>query len=72
MDSEKCASCHQVARLEQLLEKSIAYSEFLAGKIKKEGEGAIACVDGTVRGPALPQPKLITGGNMRPYQLVSI
>ena len=28
----------KVARLEQLLSKSIAYSEFLASKIKKEGE----------------------------------
>ena len=29
----------QVQRLETLLSKSIAYSEFLANKIKKEGEG---------------------------------
>ncbi len=62
----------QVERLEQLLKKSIAYSEFLANKIRKEGEGAIACKDGSVRGPALPQPKLVTGGRMRPYQLVGV
>jgi len=53
-----------------LLEKSIAYSSFLANKIKKEGEGAIAVNDGNVKGPGLPQPKLVNG-NMRPYQLVS-
>ncbi|KAL1528051.1 hypothetical protein AB1Y20_009417 [Prymnesium parvum] len=62
----------KVARLEHLLEKSIAYSQFLAGKIKKEGEGAVACVDGAVKGPALPQPSLVTGGTMRPYQLVGV
>uniref|UniRef100_A0A7S3B0P5 Helicase n=1 Tax=Haptolina ericina TaxID=156174 RepID=A0A7S3B0P5_9EUKA len=62
----------KVARLDFLLSKSIAYSEFLAGKIKKEGEGATACVDGSVKGPALPQPALVTGGNMRPYQLVGV
>lgn len=60
-----------MARLEHLLEKSIAYSEFLASKIKKEGEGgAVAVNDGSVKGPALPQPSLVTGGQMRPYQLV--
>ena len=63
----------KVQRLETLLSKSIAYSEFLANKIKKEGEGgAVAVSDGSVRGPALPQPKLITGGQMRPYQLVGV
>ena len=35
-----------------------------------EGEGAIAVNDGSVKGPGLPQPKLVTGGVMRPYQLV--
>ncbi len=60
----------KVERLEHLLSKSIAYSEFLADKIKKEGEGAIAVQDGSVKGPGLPQPKLVTGGEMRPYQLV--
>lgn len=61
----------QVQRLETLLSKSIAYSEFLANKIKKEGEGgAVAVSDGSVKGPALPQPDLVTGGKMRPYQLV--
>ena len=61
----------KVERLESLLKKSIAYSEFLANKIKKEGEGgAISVSDGNVRGPGLPQPALITGGKMRPYQLV--
>ncbi|EOD33503.1 hypothetical protein EMIHUDRAFT_455796 [Emiliania huxleyi CCMP1516] len=61
----------KVARLDQLLSKSVAYSEFLANKIKKEGEGADAVVDGSVRGPALPQPKHIVG-QMRPYQLVGV
>ena len=60
----------KVERLEGLLNKSIAYSEFLADRIKKEGEGAIAVNDGSVKGPGLPQPKLVTGGVMRPYQLV--
>ena len=60
----------KVERLEGLLNKSIAYSEFLADRIKKEGEGAIAVSDGSVKGPGLPQPKLIMGGEMRPYQLV--
>eukprot|EP00908_Phaeocystis_cordata_P020806 Transcript_32471.p1 GENE.Transcript_32471~~Transcript_32471.p1 ORF type:complete len:713 (+),score=429.90 Transcript_32471:67-2205(+) len=62
----------KVERLEHLLSKSIAYSEFLADKIKKEGEGAIAVQDGSVKGPGLPQPKLVTGGEMRPYQLVGV
>lgn len=60
-----------MARLEFLLEKSVAYSSFLANKIKKEGEGAIAVSDGSVRGPGLPQPALIKG-TMRPYQLVGV
>merc|ERR1712087_796510 len=30
----------KVERLEHLLQKSVQYSEFLASKIKKEGEGA--------------------------------
>jgi len=68
----KSSKEQKVARLEHLLEKSIAYSEFLAGKIKKEGEGAVAVNDGSVKGPALPQPSLITGGEMRPYQLVGV
>lgn len=62
----------KVERLEGLLNKSIAYSEFLADRIKKEGEGAIAVNDGSVKGPGLPQPKLVTGGVMRPYQLVGV
>tara|TARA_B110001452_G_scaffold210850_1_gene181286 strand:- start:969 stop:2966 length:1998 start_codon:yes stop_codon:yes gene_type:complete len=62
----------QVARLEQLLSKSIAYSEFLADKIKTEEQGAIKVNDGSVKGPGLPQPKLVTGGEMRPYQLVGV
>jgi len=65
-----CCLCLQVERLEHLLSKSIAYSEFLADKIKKEGEGAVAVKDGSVKGPGLPQPKLVSGGQMRPYQLV--
>ena len=47
----------KVERLEGLLNKSIAYSEFLADRIKKEGEGAIAVNDGSVKGPGLPQPR---------------
>ena len=67
----RCPVC-QVARLEQLLEKSIAYSEFLANKIKQEGQdGAVAVRDGSVAGVGLAQPKLVQG-NMRPYQLVGV
>ena len=62
----------KVQRLEQLLEKSIAYSAFLAARIKSENDGAVAVKDGSVKGPALPQPKLVTGGTMRPYQLVGV
>jgi len=69
----KSSKKDKVERLESLLQKSIAYSEFLASKIRKEGEeGAVACVDGSVKGPALPQPALVTGGEMRPYQLVGV
>ena len=61
----------KVQRLNDLLAKSIAYSEFLANKIKKEGEdGVVEVQDGAVSGPGLSQPKLVKG-NMRPYQLVS-
>jgi ATP-dependent DNA helicase len=60
----------KVARLNELLKKSIAYSEFLANKIKKEGEeGVVDVQDGSVSGPGLRQPTLIQG-KMRPYQLV--
>lgn len=61
----------KVARLNKLLEKSVAYSEFLANKIKKEGEGVVEVQDGDVSGPGLKQSKLIQG-NMRPYQLVGV
>lgn len=62
----------QVQRLESLLSKSVAYSEFLANKIKKEGEeGTVAVADGSVKGTGLRQPKLIKG-EMRPYQLVGV
>ena len=61
----------KVARLDKLLEKSIAYSDFLANKIKKEGEGVVDVKDGSVTGPGLKQPKLIKG-TMRPYQLVGV
>ena len=62
----------QVERLEQLLKKSIAYSEFLANKIKKEGEeGTVKVADGSVTGTGLSQPKLIQG-KMRPYQLIGV
>jgi len=68
---KKATKKAKVERLENLLSKSIAYSEFLANKIKKEGEGANAVSDGTVKGPALPQPKRVEG-QMRPYQLVGV
>ena len=61
----------KVERLERLLEKSIAYSEFLANKIKKEGDGVVEVQDGSVAGPGLRQPSLVSG-NMRPYQLVGV
>ena len=46
-----------VESLEHRLTKGIDYSEFLADRIRK---------DLSIRGPVLPQPKLITGGEMRP------
>lgn len=59
-------------RLETLLSKSVAYSEFLANKIKKADEdGAVAVADGSVKGVGLKQPDLIKG-NMRPYQLIGV
>lgn len=62
----------KVDRLNHLLEKSIAYSEFLANKIKSEGEeGTVSVSDGKVKGPGLSQPKLVKG-EMRPYQLVGV
>jgi ATP-dependent DNA helicase len=67
----KYSKQEKVERLDTLLKKSIAYSEFLANKIKKAGEGANACKDGSVTGPALPQPTMIRH-SMRPYQLVGV
>ena len=61
----------KVARLNKLLEKSIAYSEFLANKIKKGGDGVVDVQDGSVAGPGLKQPRLVQG-SMRPYQLVGV
>ena len=59
-------------RLNSLLSKSVAYSEFLANKIKKEGEeGTVNVADGAVQGTGLRQPKLIKG-QMRPYQLIGV
>ena len=49
-----------VKRLEVLLTKGISFSEFLADRIQK---------DLSIRGQVLPQPKLITGGEMRPLAL---
>lgn len=70
--SEGANPCSQVARLESLLAKSIAYSEFLANKIKKEGDdGAVSVKDGSIAGVGLSQPKLVEG-EMRPYQLVRV
>jgi SNF2 family DNA or RNA helicase len=70
--SVDAAPCAQVERLDSLLQKSVAYSEFLANKIKKEGdEGTVAVNDGAVLGTGLSQPKLIQG-TMRPYQLVGV
>ena len=57
----------KVERLENLLSKSIAYSEFLANKLK-DGEDV---KDGKVTGKKLSQPKLIQG-EMRPYQLIGV
>ena len=62
----------QVERLQRLLDKSIAYSEFLASKIKQEGDaGTVAVNDGKVAGTGLAQPKLVQG-EMRPYQLIGV
>ena len=62
----------KVERLNSLLSKSVAYSEFLANKIKKEGEeGTVKVADGSVTGTGLSQPRLIKG-EMRPYQLVGV
>jgi len=68
----KSSKEEKVNRLEHLLSKSIAYSEFLAGKISGGNNNAAEIVDGTVKGPALMQPKEVTGGEMRPYQLVGV
>ena len=46
-----------IKRLEELLTKGISFSKFLADRIQK---------DLSIRGPVMPQPKLITGGEMRP------
>ena len=46
-----------IKRLEVLLTKGIDYSKFLADRIRKNL---------SIRGQVLPQPKLITGGEMRP------
>ena len=48
-----------IKRLEVLLIKGISFSEFLADRIRKED----------IRETVLPQPKLITGGEMRPLAL---
>ena len=62
----------QVERLNSLLAKSVAYSDFLANKIKKEGEdGTVAVADGSVKGTGLKQPVLVQG-EMRPYQLIGV
>ena len=49
-----------VESLEHRLTKGIDYSEFLADRIRKED----------IRETVLPQPKLITGGEMRPLALI--
>ena len=73
MRARALAACRlQVKKLNDLLSKSVAYSEFLANKIKKEGEeGTVAVADGSVKGTGLRQPKLVKG-QMRPYQLVGV
>jgi hypothetical protein len=45
-----------VKRLEHRLTQGISFSEFLADRVRKED----------IRETVLPQPKLITGGEMRP------
>ena len=52
---------HHVERLEGLLNKAIALSEFLADRIKKSFCSELVR-DFSIKGPGLPQPKLITGG----------
>ena len=56
----------KVARLEQLLSKSIAYSEFLASKIKKEGEKGAKGMKGKKLGYVtqghISQRKIFFGG----------
>jgi len=49
----------ELESLEHRLTKGIDYSEFLADRIRKED----------IRETVLPQPKLITGGEMRPLAL---
>jgi ATP-dependent DNA helicase len=69
---QKTSTKDKVERLEHLLEKSIAYSKFLADKIKKEGDaGTTSVADGSVKGVGLSQPALIEG-SMRPYQLMGV
>ena len=66
------SSKEKVDRLQTLLSKSIAYSEFLANKIKTaDEEGAVSVEDGQVKGVGLKQPSLIQG-LMRPYQLIGV
>ena len=50
-----------VESLEHRLTKGIDYSEFLADRIQKNL---------SIRRQVLPQPKLITGGEMRPLALI--
>ena len=49
-----------IKRLEVLLAKGISISEILADSIQKHL---------SIRGPVMPQPKLITGGEIRPLAL---
>ena len=58
--------------MEKLLSKSIAYSEFLANKIRQaDGDTVVNVKDGSTKGPGLKQPALVRG-KMRPYQLVGV
>ena len=52
---------HHVERLEGLLNKAIGFSEFLADRFKKSDCSELVR-DFSIKGPGLPQPKLITGG----------
>ena len=62
----------KVERLNTLLAKSIAYSDFIAAKIKQAGEtGTVDVKDGAVAGTGLEQPALVKG-EMRPYQLIGV